>query len=73
MRQPLRCTGALVALLGMSAPVGAAHRAVSPTAPCDASRTDSDCWPKTNWICFVGLIPMDHYCDRSLVPEHCPF
>lgn len=42
-------------------------------ASCGNTNGDGDCWIRPQWACIVGIIIMEGYCDRDLVPDCCPF
>jgi hypothetical protein len=73
MRRTLRVAGAVLALTVSTVPAGATGAVPNAATACRTTTSDGDCWPKSQWVCFVGLIMMDHYCDRDLVPQFCPF
>lgn len=74
MRRLIRGIAAIAMTGLMTAPTGAAAiPAKIPPPSCGVESVDSDCWPKPQWICFVGIIMMENYCDRDLQPNHCPF
>ena len=73
MRRLIRGIAAITTIGLMTAPTGAAATVEIPPPSCGVASVDGDCWPKQQWVCFVGLIMMDHYCDRELNPNDCPF